>query len=572
MKHLEKRPHLRQFLPLCVTALLLCMPHQAALAAVTALLDSGAILKQIQAPSMRLDSPKDSGLFLDQDIIGIPLRTKPFAVKRIDITGNKEVDSAALHALVVDSEGKNLTLAQLNQLAVRITDYYRRKGQPLVRAIVPPQVMRAGVVQITVIVARYGRVTLNNRTEVRGALLQSTLAPVNRGQDITQAELDRALLLLSDVPGIAITATLKPGESVGTSDLLVNATDMPRVYGNVVLDNFGNRYTGHERVGVNLSLLNPLKLNTGDALTLNLLTSVEQMRYGRLAYESLLNGQGTRIGGAYSALHYRLGGDVAPLQANGSAQVASLWVRQPMMRSRDINLYGTLQHDRLQLRDHIDVSDTKTDRHMANWTLSVLGDARDGLLSGGNNNWGLSWTQGRLGFDDAAAQSANTASVNTQGSFTKWTASLSRAQRLSTDTSLYLSVSGQRASTNLDSSQKMSLGGPYAVRAYDSGAASGDNAQLTSAEIRQTLSQPWGGQLTGIAFIDSARVTLNKNLWPGASAQNNAALTGAGLGLHWTGPQQWMARAFMAAPVGTSTTAIGSRRATRGWLETRKAF
>ena len=346
------------------TALIWLAQHQMASAVVPGLPDAGALLKGIQTPLPISDLATEPELFIDQGIVGMAPQGKAFAVKSIRIIGNRDADSAILHTLVADGEGKDLTLAQIDQLALRISAYYQRQGYPLVEALVPAQVIRDGVVHIRVVIARYGRITLNNRSDIRDALLKSTLSPVSNGQDIAQDELDRALLLLSDIPGISISATLKPGDQTGTSDLMVGASNTARVSGSAVLDNFGNRYTGQARLGVNLHLINPLDLRTGDALTLNGLTSSEQMRYGRLAYESVLNGQGTRIGGSYSALNYRLGGDVTSLLASGSAQVGSLWLRQPLLRSRGINLYGILQHDSLKLRDHIDVSAIKTDRHL----------------------------------------------------------------------------------------------------------------------------------------------------------------------------------------------------------------
>lgn len=552
-----------------IAALIVFGTHQTAFSTVVGLLDSGAILNQIQTPPALPSPPNNPMMLMDQEAIDIPPAGQSFALKRIQITGHNDADYAILHALVADAEGKNLSLAQLHQLAFRITVYYRKKGYPLMQAIIRPQVIRAGVVQITVVMARYGNVTLNNRSEVRNDLLQATLSSVNKGQDIAQAELDRALLLLTDIPGVAVTATLKAGDKVDTSDLLVSTSTLPRFLGNTAVDNFGNSYTGQGRVGINLSVINPLNLRTGDSLTLDGLTSNQQMRYGRLAYDSLLNGQGSRLGGAYSMLNYRL---ATPLQANGTAQMSSLWLKQPLIRRKVNNLYGMLQHDSLKLRDHIDSQAIKTDRHLSNWTLSMVGDARDELLSGGSNSWALGWTQGRVGFDDASAQLANAATVNTQGSFSKWTASLTRSQRISSETSLYLAASGQRASSNLDSSQKMTLGGPFAVRAYDSGAVTGDNGQLVTVEFRHALGQPWGGQLTGMAFADSAHVTVNKTLWHGTTGPNSALLSGVGLGVQWSGPQQWTARAYMAAPVGASSVLTGRNPSARVWLETRKGF
>ena len=53
---------------------------------------------------------------------------------------------------------------------------------------------------------------------------------------------------------------------------------------------------------------------------------------------------------------------------------------------------------------------------------------------------------------------------------------------------------------------------------------------------------------------------------------NNATLSGAGLGLNWTGPYQWSAKAYIAAPIGSIPTLIGSTASSHIWGEIGKAF
>jgi len=76
----------------------------------------------------------------------------------------------------------------------------------------------------------------------------------------------------------------------------------------------------------------------------------------RIAYDTLLNGLGTHLGGSYSALHYILGGPLASFNGHGTAAVESLLAKHPLVRTRDVNLYGHIQYERLQLKDHIDAS------------------------------------------------------------------------------------------------------------------------------------------------------------------------------------------------------------------------
>ena len=549
-------------------ALLLAASPLAAQTASPVVPGAGDILRQMAPLTAPAPSPSGTGLTIERiDSTELP-PSATFLVQRIQITGNTLFDTAALHALTADAQGQSLTLAQLGELAARITSYHQNNGYPLARAIIPAQTIASGIVRIEVIEASYGKISLDNRSRVKDALLQAMLAPLQSGQVISQSGLDHALLLVSDITGVVANVILKPGQDVGTSDLLVNTTPGPAVTGNVAQDNYGDRYTGRARIAGTVNVINPLQ--RGDVLSVSALSSGSGLNYGRLGYETLLNGRGTRLGGAYSALRYALGEPLADLQANGSARVASLWAKHSLLRSRDINLYGQLQFDSLQLRDHLDASAIKTDRDLENWTLSLAGDASDAFLSGGINTWSLGWTAGHVGFDNAAAQLADAEAPGTQGRFSKWNANLARLQNLSPKNALYFAFSGQWANTNLDASQKMIVGGPYTVRAYDTGALSGDTGYLATAELRHALGTALGGKWQAVAFVDTARVMVNKNAWvPG---MNSANLSGAGVGLNWAGPQQWRVKTYIATRLGSAPTPVASSESTSAWVEISRGF
>lgn len=530
--------------------------------------DAGSILQQVQPPAPPAPSSTQPELKIEpQGGIKLP-PSAPFEVKAIRIEGNTLFDTATLHALVADGEGKRLTLFQLDELAARITDYYHRHGYPLARAIIPAQTIRDGVLVIRIIEARYGKIELDNRSRVNDPLLEATLASLQSGQPIAEQEMNRALLLLSDIPGVALSATLKPGETVGTSDLLVEAAPGPTVIGNVRLDNYSNRYLGRVRLGGWVSFINPL--HHGDVLSANLLSSGSGLAYGRVSYETLLNGHGTRVGGAYSALRYELGDTLTSLDAHGTAKIGSLWAKHTLMRGKEINLYGQLQYDGKQLRDRIDTTATRTDRHLDNWVLGLSGDLRGPLLSGGINTWSLSWTSGHLGFDDADAQAVDAATARTQGRFSKWNATFSRLQTLTPKDALYITAAAQWADANLDSAEKITVGGPYTVRAYEMGAASGDTGYLGTVEFRHHLGAFAGGQWQALAFVDSAHVTVNEKPW--VAGTNNATLTGAGLGLSWINSSGWNVKAYIASRLGSTPELVSSTAATRGWLEIGKSL
>ncbi len=549
-----------------VMALLVTTPLLVARAAGPAPVGVGSILQQIQPLERSVQPSGGQGLSVNKEKdaqASAEQAAIPVDVKEVKVLGNTLFETADLHALVADAEGQRLTLDQLDELAARIGRYYHSRGHTFARAVVPAQVIQAGVVRLLVIEARYGRVGIDNQTRVNDVLLRATAAPLQMGQPVDQAALDKSLLLLSDIPGVLVQAVLKPGEEVGISDLMIHATPGPETTGNLALDGYGNSYTGKTRLGGTVNFINPLQ--HGDVLSLAGLSSGPRLNYGRASYDTLLNGLGTRAGAAYSSLNYKLGGFLEILGAHGSAETGSFWARHPLVRSPDANLYGQVQYDKTQLREHIDLINMKTDRYLDSWTASLTGDWRDTLMSGGISTWSLGWTGGRVGFDDAQAQLADAAAARTQGGFSKVNMGFSRLQRWGQDGSLYLSWTGQWASTNLDPSQKLAAGGPYSVRAYDVGALSGDKGVRASIEFRYDLGQAGNGKLQALGFWDGAHLAVNKRPW--TTGANSATVSGAGIGLDWTGLNQWRARAYLATPLGPTPELVKATESKRVWTE-----
>ena len=76
-------------------------------------------------------------------------------------------------------------------------------------------------------------------------------------QELLLDGLERGLLLLNDLPGISAQAKLDPGSEPGTTRLSVDVTEGPLISGSAWADNFGNRYTGAERLNAQVNWNNP---------------------------------------------------------------------------------------------------------------------------------------------------------------------------------------------------------------------------------------------------------------------------------------------------------------------------
>ena len=202
-------------------------------------------------------------------------------------------------------------------------------------------------------------------------------------------------------------------------------------------------------------------------LSVRALASTSGLAYGRAAYQTLV-GVST-FGVAYSHVHYELGREFKSLDADGKADVVSLFGSYPLIRSRPANLYALGAVEAKFFEDRLGAADTTAHRRINVLSSGLGGNYVDSF--GGSTVYSIGMSLGELDIRSAADRVIDRVTARTSGSYAKVQASFAREQNIVGPLSLYAAVRGQLASKNLDSSEKMELGGPYAVRAYPEGEA-----------------------------------------------------------------------------------------------------
>lgn len=460
-----------------------------------------------------------------------------------------------------------LTLAQLRAVTARMTDAYHAAGYFLAQVIVPAQDIdpARGVVTVRVLEGRYGAVQVRNKSGLRDfvvpGLLGSAVAP---GQVIAAGSLERGLLLMSDLPGVDVQSTLTPGQQVGTSDLLVDVADARRVQGSVDADNEGNVYTGRVRLGGTLQV-NGL-LGVGDQFAARLFGATDgDLKSARVSYDVAAGP--ARVGLAYTHMQYWLGGIYEILKATGVGDVGSVYASVPLVRSRTANVSALADFDHKYFRDDQRTAGLRAAKSARVFSLGVNGSVQDALGAGGVTSFGLTDFIGRLALPDAASRAADFSTARTNGSYNKLTFSGSRLQRLDASWSLYAAVEGQRASKNLDVSEKMELGGINAVRAYPEGEAYGDQGAVANIEVRLDLPR-WDlamAQPQLVAFVDGGRVFANRDNW--THAYDRRTLGGAGLGVNLFADRNYAAKLFWAHKVESGPAQSQADSPSRVWVQ-----
>jgi len=491
-------------------------------------------------------------------------------VNSLRVTGQTLYSEAELVAITGFSPGSELTLSDLRGMASKIADHYRRNGYFLAQAYLPAQNIDGESVTIVVLEGRYGSVSLNNQANLSDSLANGLLDGVKSGDTIAISPLESRLLLLSDIPGVNVRSTLVPGAAVGTSDLLVELTPGQRVTGSIEADNAGDRYTGRYRVGATVNINNPT--GHGDVLSLRVMTAGPGLKYGRASYQ-IQFGRAT-VGVAYTALEYELGEEFESLRAHGTAEVASVYGSYPLMRSRNANLYATMAFEASTFQDKIDLTSSVIDRKTQALMTGLHGNFRDNIGSGGLTSYSLIATAGDLDIETPTALALDAATSRANGNYGVLEFNAARLQRVTDTFSLYGAIYGQFASKNLDISEKMGLGGPYAVRAYPVGEGYSDEGYIIKLEARQLLpnfSESVPGQFHLIGFADTGSGTLHRNPW--FAGPNHRRLSGAGIGLTWADYNNFLVTVYWAHKLGNApVTSVPGDPDSQFWFQLVKYF
>ena len=492
-----------------------------------------------------------------------------FELRQVRFAGASVLDEASLQALAAPYVGRAVTLPELEALAASVTEAYRARGYFLAQAVVPVQSVTAGVVEISVVEGRLGSIELRMapETPISEERVRVFLAPMRRGEVVHADTYERAMLLLSDQPGLRATSGLQAGTQPGSYDLVVEVAPARRLAAVLEADNHGTREVGRYRAGGTLRWRSPF--GVGDNLDARLMVSDEELVFGRLAYELPLGSSGLRAGIGLARVQYQLEGECSPLDAHGQADVLDLTLSYPFIRQRNHNLVGRLVFDSKRLKDEYRAVDVSFDKRVHGVGLGWAWDRRDSLLGGGYFASAGTLYSGRLRLRDADARAADQAAggLRTHGDFTKLQMQFSRLQAVAAGHSLYYAFAGQWADRNLDPSEKLALGGARAVRAYPSGEALVDQGWIQTLEWRWSASET----LTPYLFFDAAHGRVHKRP-PAGSGDNGISLRGGGVGLHWGKPGDFSLNASLAWRTTREARTDGRDRKPRFYIQGQKWF
>ena len=424
--------------------------------------------------------------------------------------------------IVEPFQGQSLSVGEVQKAADALTAELKNRGYFLARVLVPVQQLENGQVRLEFLNGSIGQITVEGNeyysSEFIRDFVEDGLAP---DRTMTEAELQRKLLLLNENSDLKVTAFLQPGRGAGQADLSLQTEDSLPLHGGIGYDNFGTNFTNVHRLTPHLEVGN--LINDGDNLTVRYLFGLPDNRSSFLqtSYSTPVDNDGTRVSFSYANGASTLGQQLEVLDIRGRANIYSASLYRPLVRSITQSQDLLVTYSYKDLNNTLLGTPTGKDRYHS-LRLGYVGNFAD---DDGRSLIQAAITQGLGGsrLEDSFAR------PGVRVGFTKLNLDTARIQNLSENFYLFLRAGGQYSPSPLFTAEQYALGGIDSVRGYNQAQFLGDQGYSLSAEMRW-LPFEERRDVQFSAFLDHGGARI---LQPSPGVTSSASLTGAGVGVRF---------------------------------------
>jgi hemolysin activation/secretion protein len=469
-------------------------------------------------------------------------------VQKIQVVGSTILSQDEINALVKPLEGRSATLEQLKQIADKITEIYLNRGYITSRAVLPPQTITAGVVQIQVIEGKLTRIEVEGTKRLHPSYIRSRLRLGARMPLSTASLEDQLRLLRVDPLFDNVEASLRAGDKEGESILIVRVSEANPFQPSFSIDNYSPPSVGSERVGVSLRHRNIT--GNGDELGAAYYRSLGDSDVFDFSYRLPLNAMnGTLQLRAAPNRNSIVQPPFNKFDISGKSHLFEVSYRQPLRRTPieefALSTGFTYQTGRTFVAGE-PYSFGIPEESRGVTTTSTIKLGQDYIRRDPQGAWAVrsQFTIGTSLFDANEYEGSEP-----DGQFFSWLGQVQRVQRLNDKHLLILQSDLQLSANSLLPSQQFVIGGGQSLRGYRQNVRSGDNGLRVSIEDRITLQRDASGnpKLQLAPFLEAGTVwnaANNPNKLP-----NQRFLAGVGLGVIWEPIQRLNLRVDYAFPL-----------------------
>ena len=437
-----------------------------------------------------------------------------FVLGAVSLEGLTAYEPGVLAPLYDSYLTHEVGVADLTAIAAAITDRYRKDGYFLSRAVVPPQTPGGHTARIVIYEGYIDDVAMTGEGSESAAW---ALKAVTGKRPLRLADLDRAISLAGDAPGIRVRTHLEPDLDDPARHRLVAEATTDEVELSAYLDNRGPKSAGPWQAYVRGALNSALTV--GDQLSLAVLAvplKPSAFAFAELAYGLGVGGRSDRLRAAFTVGRAHDGADPVSRDIGSDSWSANLSYLKPLWRNRRINSFAQLSVNAREVKQDWNTGGQYQDKVVA----------LRGMISATFTEPGEStniWAQVSAGKRDGVANQLSR--FDAGRNFSKLNAHAAHYRDLGEHTGLYLSADAQYSPDRLLASEEFIVGGAPYGRGYSYASIGGDNGFVGTAELRAGFKPDSKGVtfLQTYAFLDAGKV------WNRGAGSADLASTGVGL-------------------------------------------
>ena len=237
---------------------------------------------------------------------------------------------------------RSITYGELEAITDALTLYYRQQGLFLAQVQLPAQDVKDGIIYLSVQEGILGKTVVTNNKKYTAKLLQRPFKKQLK-KPVNSADIEEALYLLNDFPGLDLNSYFEAGDAPGETTLNLSVRDEDAFRFNIRADNHGSRFTGKRRLYLVADWHNPLGI--GDELTLGYLNSFspDNSKLGQFSYSLPVVGVRTWLSFSADYNDFSLADNnansvIKSLGLHGTNRVFEVSLDHKMTRSRAFNL------------------------------------------------------------------------------------------------------------------------------------------------------------------------------------------------------------------------------------------
>lgn len=441
-----------------------------------------------------------------------------FVLNGVKIKGNTAFSAAELQTVFKPWLRRKISVAKLQSLVQEISDKYQKAGYFLSKAILPPQEIDKGIVQVTVIEGFISDIKVQGlKRNDLVKYLEKYAHKIKEQRPIKLKDLEHQLLLLNDIPGFAIKSVLAPDPKVPFGSMLTLVAEYTSVQASLMQDNYQTRYLGPDETTL-VAALNS-DFIAGSTWYTRVLNADEHrnLEYYELRRDQTIGSSGLvfSLDSYVTKTHPMF--TLTPLKIYGRSFDGTATLSYPLIRTkkRNLRIFGQFEYmDNMStaLGEQLYIDRIRD--------VSISAQYND-LLWKGEDIVNLIVYRGLPILNGGGTGFRSRTGAVPQ--FLRIVGVASRNQPLYDRFSAFALITGQHSNHILPAAETFFFGGPYIGRGYDWAQFIGDKGVAGKAEFRVNTATGWPflSQIQTYAFFDAGKVwSLIRGVPPisGASA------------------------------------------------------